>query len=222
MINVVSNSNNNNNNTKKFSSSFHKEKEGETNALMGSRRKNQSQKKQQSYAQQQYVQQPQFAQQPYVAAIILTFNQQVPVYQSTQAVPIFQTVPNAPTYQQAPKALTYQQRIPAPRQNSPFKNRRQGGKPLIPQIPMSYTELYMSLLKKGLDVPRPLGPPPEPLPFYYKPNAHYPFYEGALGHDLEGCYALKHIVRELIEKKILSFGDTVPNVKNNPLPAHGM
>ncbi|XP_050897476.1 uncharacterized protein LOC127104330 [Lathyrus oleraceus] len=174
MIIVASNSNNNNN-TKKCSSSFHKKKEGETNAMMGSRRKNQSWKKQQSFAQQQYVQQPQLSQHPYVAAITPTFKQQVPVYQSTQAVPIFQTTPNVPTYQQAPNAPAYQQRTPALRQNAPFQNRIQGGKPLIPQIPMSYTELYPSLLKKG----------------------------------------------ELIEKKILSFGDTSPNVKNNPLPAHG-
>lgn len=86
---------------------------------------------------------------------------------------------------------------------------------------MSYTELYSSLLKKGLTVPRPLGPPPDPLPPYYNPNAHFPFPEGAPWHDLEGCYALKHIVRELIEKMILLFGDIGLNVKNNPLPAHG-
>ncbi|XP_050898173.1 uncharacterized protein LOC127105048 [Lathyrus oleraceus] len=86
---------------------------------------------------------------------------------------------------------------------------------------MSFTELYLALLKKGLVVPRPLGPPPDPLPPYYNPNAHCLFNEGSPGHDLEGCYALKHIVRELIEKKILSFGDISPNVKNNPLPAHG-
>ncbi|XP_050893132.1 uncharacterized protein LOC127098556 [Lathyrus oleraceus] len=86
---------------------------------------------------------------------------------------------------------------------------------------MSYTELYPSLLKKRLVIPRPLGPPPDPLPPYYNPNVHCLFHEGAPGHDLEGCYALKHIVRELIEKKILSFEDTSPNVKNNPLPAHG-
>ncbi|XP_050888863.1 uncharacterized protein LOC127094035 [Lathyrus oleraceus] len=218
---ISSNNSNNNNNTKKFSSSFHKKKEGETNAVMGSRRKNQPWKKQQYFAQQHYVQQPQFSQQPYVVAITPTFNHQVLVHQSTQAVPIFQTTPNVPTYQQAPNAPAYQQRTPAPRQNAPFQNRRQGGKPLIPQIPMSYTELYPSLLKKGLVVPRPLGPPPDPLPPYYNPNAHCLFHEGSPGHDLEGCYVLKHIVRELIKKKILSFGDTSPNVKNNPLPTHG-
>ncbi|XP_050888913.1 uncharacterized protein LOC127094086 [Lathyrus oleraceus] len=86
---------------------------------------------------------------------------------------------------------------------------------------MSYTELYPSVLQKGLVVPRPMGPPPDHLPPWYNPNAHFPFHEGAPGNDLEGCYALKHRVRELIESKILSFKDMGPNVKNNPLPPHG-
>lgn len=38
---------------------------------------------------------------------------------------------------------------------------------------------------------------------------------------MEGCHALKHIVRELVEKKILSFRDVGPNVKSNPLLVHG-
>lgn len=69
---------------------------------------------------------------------------------------------------------------------------------------MSYTELYPSLLQKGLVVPKPMGPPPDCLPPWYNPNAHRPFHEGAPRHDLEGCYALKHRVHELIESKILS------------------
>ncbi|XP_050878639.1 uncharacterized protein LOC127082445 [Lathyrus oleraceus] len=86
---------------------------------------------------------------------------------------------------------------------------------------MTYTELYPSLLQKGLVTPRPLGPPPNLLPPWYNQDAHCPFHEGAPGHDLEGCYALKHIVQELVDKKILSFRDVGPNVKSNPLPAHG-
>ncbi|XP_050914928.1 uncharacterized protein LOC127129856 [Lathyrus oleraceus] len=53
--NMIIEASNSNNNIKKFSSSFHKKKEGETNAVMGSRRKNQSWKKQQPFSQQQYV-----------------------------------------------------------------------------------------------------------------------------------------------------------------------
>ncbi|XP_050875855.1 uncharacterized protein LOC127079511 [Lathyrus oleraceus] len=87
---------------------------------------------------------------------------------------------------------------------------------------MTYTELYPSLLQKGLVTPRPLGPPPNPLPPWYNQDAHCSFHEGTHGHNLEGCYALKHIVQELVEKKILSFLDVGPNVKSNPLPAHSV
>ncbi|XP_050890264.1 uncharacterized protein LOC127095644 [Lathyrus oleraceus] len=66
-----------------------------------------------------------------------------------------------------------------------------------------------------------MGPPPDCLPPWYNPNAHCPFHEGAPGHDLEGCYALKHRVRKLIDSKILSFKDMGLNVKNNHLPPHG-
>lgn len=164
----------------------------------------------------------QYVQQPCVAAIGPNVNlQQVPVYQPVQQTPIYQPAQVAPTYQQVPGALTYQQpKAQAPRQNAPSQNRRQCVKPLFSPIPMTYTELYSSLLQKGLMVPRPLGLPPDPLPPWYNPNAHCPFHEDAPKHDLEGCYALKHIVRELMEKKILSFRDLGPNVKSNPLPAH--
>lgn len=67
-----------------------------------------------------------------------------------------------------------------------------------------------------------MGPPPDRLPPWYNPNAHCPFHEGALGHDLEGFYAMKHRVRELIAGKILPFRDMGPNMKKNPFPPpHG-
>ncbi|XP_050881930.1 uncharacterized protein LOC127085460 isoform X1 [Lathyrus oleraceus] len=168
----------------------------------------------------------QYAPQPYVAAVTPAFNQQpAQAYQAPPAyrpAPIQQRAVAPPAYQQAPAAPVYQQpRAQAPRQNAQNQNRRQGERVTFNPIPMSYTELYPSLLQKGLVVPRPMGPPPDRLPLWYNPNAHCPFHEGAPGHDLEGCYALKHRVRELIESKILSFKDMGPNVKNNPLPPHG-
>ncbi|XP_050914807.1 uncharacterized protein LOC127129715 [Lathyrus oleraceus] len=156
---------------------------------------------------------PAFNQQPAQAY------QAPPVY---RPAPVQQHAPIPPVYQQAPAALVYQQpRAQALRQNAQNQNRRQGDRKTFNPIPMSYTELYPSLLQKGLVVPRPMGPPPDRLPPWYNPNAHYPFHEGAPRHDLEGYYALKHRVRELIESKILSFKDMGPNVKNNPLPPHG-
>lgn len=72
-------------------------------------------------------------------------------------------------------------------------------------IPMTYRELYPSLLQKGLVIPRSLGPSPDPLPLWFNINSHCPFREGAPGHDLEGCFALKIKVQELVRSKILSF-----------------
>ncbi|XP_050914977.1 uncharacterized protein LOC127129916 [Lathyrus oleraceus] len=168
----------------------------------------------------------QYAPQPYVAGVTLAFNQQPA--QAYQVPPAYRPAPvqkrdaAPPAYQQAPAALVYQQpRAQAPRQNAQNQNRRQGERVTFNPIPMSSTELYPSLLQKGLVVPRPMGPPPDRLPPWYNPNAHCSFHEGAPKHDLEGCYPLKHRVRELIESKILSFKDMGPNVKNNPLPPHG-
>ncbi|XP_050878147.1 uncharacterized protein LOC127081963 [Lathyrus oleraceus] len=203
------------NNVKKFPRSFQRKKEGETNAVSTNQGRSHSWKKQHQFAQQQPTYPVQYIQQPYVAAVTSNFNQsQAPVYQPIQ---------QAPVYQQAPMPLAYQQpRAQAPRpQNLPNQNRVQRGRPSFASIPMTYTELYPSLLQKGLVTPRPLGPPPNPLPPWYNQDAHCTFHEGAPGHDLEGCYALKHIVRELVEKKILSFRDVGPNVKSNPLPGHG-
>ncbi|KAI5409412.1 hypothetical protein KIW84_055010 [Lathyrus oleraceus] len=85
--------------------------------------------------------------------------QQAPIYQPAQVAPAYQQVLADPAYQQ-PKAQ-------APRQNTPTRNKRQGVKPPFSPIPMTYTELYPYLLQKGLVVPRPLGPPPDPLPTWY-------------------------------------------------------
>lgn len=77
------------------------------------------------------------------------------------------------------------------------------------------------MLQKVLEVPRPLGPPHDPLPPWYNLNSHCPFHEGALGYDLDGYYDLKHKMRELIDSKVFTFRVVWPNVKRNLLPAHG-
>ncbi|XP_050897220.1 uncharacterized protein LOC127104046 [Lathyrus oleraceus] len=222
---------------KKFSEGFPKKKEGETNVVSIGQGRAPPKRRQQQYSQQQYVQQHfpyqqhiypiQYAPQPYVAAVALPFNQQPA--QAYQPPPIYrpalvqQRAPAPLVYPQAPAAPAYQQpRAQAPRQNAQYQNRRQWDRETFNPIPMSYTELYPSLLQKGLVVPRLMGPPPDRLPPWYNPNAHCPFHEGAPGHDLEGFYALKHRVHELIDSKILSFRDMGPNMKNNPLPSpHG-
>lgn len=86
-------------------------------------------------------------------------------------------------------------------------------------IPMMYSELYPALLQKGLVTHKGYdNPPSNPLPAWYDPHKHCAFHEGAAGHDLEGCFALKAKVRDLIKAGILNFQDIGPNVKTNPMP----
>ncbi|XP_019227062.1 PREDICTED: uncharacterized protein LOC109208405 [Nicotiana attenuata] len=50
-------------------------------------------------------------------------------------------------------------------------------------------------------------------------NPHQP--RGAEGHDTEGCWTLKRAIENLIEqKRIVLRDEEIPNVTNNPLPAH--
>ncbi|KAI5437067.1 hypothetical protein KIW84_023257 [Lathyrus oleraceus] len=86
---------------------------------------------------------------------------------------------------------------------------------------MSYAELYPSLVLKNLIQPR--NPPqiPKPIPWWYKPELRCAFHQGAPGHDIENCYPLKYEVQKLMKSGMVSFEDHAPNVKANPLPAHG-
>ena len=60
--------------------------------------------------------------------------------------------------------------------------------------------------------------PPDPLPVGFRTDLHCEFHQGAAGHDLEHCYALKARVQELVRGQEINFGDPPPNVINNPLP----
>ena len=86
-------------------------------------------------------------------------------------------------------------------------------------IPMSYTELYPAMVQRGLITTRSLTPL-NPLPSGLRSDLHCEFHQGAAGHDLENCYALKTRVQELIKAKILTFKDAGANVIDNLLPGH--
>ena len=85
---------------------------------------------------------------------------------------------------------------------------------------MTYTELYPALIKKNLIQTRSPPPVPEKLPWWYKTDVSCPFHQGAPGHDLEHCIALKAEVQRLVRSNLLSFRNTNPNVQANPLPSH--
>ncbi|XP_016449287.2 uncharacterized protein LOC107774305 [Nicotiana tabacum] len=55
----------------------------------------------------------------------------------------------------------------------------------------------------------------------YRPGTRCAYHSGAEGHDTEDCWTLKRAVENLIEQKRVVLRDKeVPNVINNPLPAH--
>ena len=85
---------------------------------------------------------------------------------------------------------------------------------------MSYAELYPALIQKNLVQTRTPPAIPEKLPWWYKPEASCAFHQGAQGHDLNSCMALKIEVQKLVKAGILSFKDVGPNVKTNPMPSH--
>ncbi|XP_016449120.2 uncharacterized protein LOC107774154 [Nicotiana tabacum] len=55
----------------------------------------------------------------------------------------------------------------------------------------------------------------------YRAGARCAYHSGAEGHDTDDCWTLKRAVENLIEqRKIVLRDEDVPNVTNNPLPAH--
>src|SRR3954464_11432107 len=86
---------------------------------------------------------------------------------------------------------------------------------------MTYTELYPALIEKGLVQTR--APPlvPEKLPWWYKAEVSCPYHQGAPGHDLENCIALKYEVQRLVRSNLLSFRNLNPNVQAKPEANHG-
>lgn len=77
-------------------------------------------------------------------------------------------------------------------------------------ISMFYDELYPSLIVKNLVQPK--NPPhmPEPLPWWYKPDQHCAYHQGAPDHE----------VQKLVKSGMMPFEERATNVKVNPLPAH--
>ncbi|XP_050915283.1 uncharacterized protein LOC127130288 [Lathyrus oleraceus] len=117
-------------------------------------------------------------------------------------------------YQQQHQPQQHQHQL---QQRPPQQQRRTNFDP----IPMSYAELYPSLITKNLVQPRPRPPVPEVLPWWYKPGVSCPFHQNAPGHDLDNCFALKLEVQKLTRAGILTFKSMGPNVKDNPMPSHG-
>ncbi|GAU10257.1 hypothetical protein TSUD_418800 [Trifolium subterraneum] len=135
--------------------------------------------------------------------------------QMTQAPP-----PQYPHPYQQPYPQQPQIRPQTPQQPYNYPNHTQRNPPFDP-IQMKYADLLPALLAKNFVQTRPPPPVPAVLPTWYRSDLTCAFHQGAPGHDVERCYALKKAVQELIRNKVLSFKDENPNVRNNLLPNHG-
>src|ERR1051325_6225645 len=90
----------------------------------------------------------------------------------------------------------------------------------IQPIPMTYTSLLPYLIQDGRVVSRELKPVPGPPKPWFNENSRCAFHANSPGHNTEDCFAFKCKVKELIDRKLLTFAD-VPHIANNPLPGHG-
>ncbi|GAU37187.1 hypothetical protein TSUD_30520 [Trifolium subterraneum] len=124
-----------------------------------------------------------------------------PTYQHVSAI----TPTSQPQMTQAPPPqYPYPQqpqiRPQTPQQPYNYPNRTQRNPPFDP-IPMKYADLLPALIAKNFVQTRPPPPVPAVLPIWYRSDLTCAFHQGAPGHDVERCYALRKAVRELIRNK---------------------
>lgn len=72
-------------------------------------------------------------------------------------------------------------------------------------IPMTYADLFPILLQRNLIQTKALLRVPATLPWWYKPESNCAFHQGAPGHGIENCFALKAEVQGLIRSNVLTF-----------------
>ncbi|XP_070019347.1 uncharacterized protein [Nicotiana sylvestris] len=108
---------------------------------------------------------------------------------------------------------------PRPPQNN-FPPREPPRRPNFTPIGESYSSLLPKLVQMGLLQPVPQTRQNLTSPSY-RAGARCAYHSGEEGHDTDDCWTLKRAVENLIEqRKIVLRDEDVPNVTNNPLPAH--
>jgi len=122
-----------------------------------------------------------------------------------------QQQPRRPTQQyQTPQRHPQQQAYQPPIDNQAgTSNERK--KIIFDPIPMSYAELYPTLIERNLITPR--DPPAIPVNprWWYRPEQHCVYHSGAPGHDVDSCFQLKMKVQDLVRSGILILEDLGPN-----------
>ncbi|XP_061947974.1 uncharacterized protein LOC133671268 [Populus nigra] len=89
----------------------------------------------------------------------------------------------------------------------------------LPPLSIPLTEMYQRLLSIGQVASIPLTLLQPPFPQWYKPDKKCEYHAGLVGHNIDGCFAFKRRILQLIKAGWISF-DESPNVNSNPLPNH--
>nr|XP_016465488.1 PREDICTED: uncharacterized protein LOC107788321 [Nicotiana tabacum] len=109
-----------------------------------------------------------------------------------------------------------------PQNNLPYnaRTREPPRKTDFTPIGESYSNLFPKLFQMGLLQPVPSNRQNPESPSY-QPDVRCAYHSGVEGHDTKSCWTLKRVVENLIEqKRIMLKDEDIPNVTNNPLPAH--
>ena len=127
-------------------------------------------------------------------------------------IPATQQQQRRPTQQYQHQQHRPQQQAYQPPNDNQAGTSNERKKIIFDPIPMSYAELYPSLLERNLITPR--DPPPIPVNprWWYRPEQHCVYHSGAPGHDVDNCFQLKMKVQDLVRSGILILEDLGPRV----------
>jgi len=131
--------------------------------------------------------------------------QQYSVYYPVAAVmPIANDVQNSGYQPQFPQ---YQQYQPQPQQQAlqQLNPQKQALRTKFDPIPVKYAELLPMLLERNWVQTKTPPPIPKKLPSRFRVDLSCVFHQGAPEHDIEGCYAFKNVVQDLVEANLPPF-----------------
>jgi len=99
-----------------------------------------------------------------------------------------------------------------PRQQAPqqFNPQKHAPRTKFDPILIKYAELLPTFLERNWVHIKAPPPIPKKLPARFRAELSCVFHQGAPSHDVEGCYALKNVVQDLVEANILSFKEFEP------------
>ncbi|XP_010030851.2 uncharacterized protein LOC104420769 [Eucalyptus grandis] len=100
-----------------------------------------------------------------------------------------------------------------------FESKRKAPQRQFTPLPRPMSQLLPMLIENHLvakEIPR--DNPPKFVEFDLNKTCDY--HMGERGHHVDNCLVLRYKIQNLLDKKLLTFKDSAPNVQRNPLPKH--